>query len=223
MIIISLRLPDNTMYAAGYINDVATVFWQDTLNTQNWRAEAENSETDLYHIVLELYDEDGNVGHYDEVIEYIFPVFVCDRSQTDVDRVSELRNIGWQNMSDAQRAEWLNGLKGCLNRSDLKRIENDIYVIAQQFGLNIRTSRGNLPELPDTSYFERMLDNVRTLRNTGYIHTDTPEVPSQPINTYQKVNDIEHILRDIYEIHTANHTRYLYCGEICAGDAIGLL
>lgn len=54
------------------------------------------------------------------------------------------------------------------------------------------------------------------------IHGDTPKTPSMPVNTYQKMNDIEKILDDVYGI-LLNNFNY-YCGsEIYAGDDTGLL
>ena len=224
MTTLSVNLPSNIVYVAGYVNGVVTVFQQDTLNLTRWRACVDAAGDSLYHIELEMYDEAGNVGYYDEVIEYILPVFIFDRTQADVDRVHELQRIGWQNMTEAQRSEWMGGLKGCLNTSDLKRIENDIYVIAQQLNISLQTNRDNLPELPDELYFQTMLTNVAKLRASGYLHRDTPQVPDQPINTYQKVNDIEHILHDIYEIYLANNSYLPYCGtEIYAGEDSGIL
>lgn len=221
---IALDLPSSIVYVAGYVNDVMTVFQQDRLNTVRWRADVEAAEDSLYHIVLEMYDEAGNVAYYDETLEYILPAFIYDRTQADVDYVNELRRIGWQNMTQKQREEWLGGLKGCLNTSDLKRIENDIYVIAQLLKVRLQTNKDNLPEIPDNLYFQQMLDNVEKLRGLGYIHADTPLTPRQPLNTYQKINDIEHILHDIYEVYNANNSHFYYCGtEIFAGEENGLL
>ena len=152
--------------------------------------------------------------------------FVYDRTQADVDYVSELIHIGWNNWTDEQKAEWMEGLKGCLNTSDLERIENAISEIADLLGLEIVTRDGNLPEFPDSEYFQQLLNNVSAIRQegSGYLHPDTPEVPSQPVNTYQKVNDIEKILFDVYDIFTANVNSRYYCGsEIYAGDSIGAL
>lgn len=51
---------------------------------------------------------------------------------------------------------------------------------------------------------------------------NTPQTPSMPVNTYQKMNDIEKILDDVYGI-LLNNFNY-YCGsEIYAGDDTGLL
>ncbi len=221
---LSLDLPSNIVYVAGHVNGAVTVFHQDRLNAGRWRADVDVSGDSLYHIELEMHDEAGNVGYYDETVEYVLPVFVYDRTQADVDRVHELCRTGWGNMTEEQREEWLGGLKGCLNTPDLKRIENAVYVIAQLLRVQLRTNRDNLPEIPDSLYFQTLLGNVEKLRAAGYLHSDTPEVPVQPLNTYRKINDIEHILHDIYDVYIANNSRFPYCGsEIYAGGEMGIL
>lgn len=150
--------------------------------------------------------------------------FVYDRVQADVDYVYKLKGIGWAKMTPSQRAEWMEGLKGCLNTCDLIRIENAISIIAQLLQIELQTRKDNIPELPDADYFQKLLENVSTLRESGYLHADTPTIPMHPINTYLKLNDIEHILHDIYEICTANNNCLSYCGEeIYTGDEIGIL
>lgn len=220
---LTIELPSSIIYVAGYVNDVETVFYQDAINPWRWRASADAADDSLYHIRLEIHDEAGNVGYYDKVIEYILPVFVYDRTQADVDRVYALRETGWQNMTQPQKEEWLRGMKGCLNTSDLKRIENAVYVIARLLNIALQTNKDNLPEIPDALYFQQLLDNVAILRESGYIRGDTPELPAQPLNTYQKINDVEHILHDVYEIYLANNSWFIYCGENFAGDELGML
>lgn len=219
---ITVELPADVIYVAGTVNGVETVFIQDTANPIRWRATAAVAEDNLYHIYLQMHDEAGNIGIYENILEYILPWFVYDRTQEDVEYVKELHSIGWENLSDIQKQEWLKGLKGSLNKSDLKRIENDIYVIAQLLGVELNTNKDNLPEFPDTLYFSQMLGNVRLLREKGYRFSTTPSVPELPINTWQKVNDIELILHDIYTVYNSNFI--YYCGdEIYAGSGIGLL
>ena len=54
------------------------------------------------------------------------------------------------------------------------------------------------------------------------VHTNTPVTPAQPLNDFEKWNNIEQILYDVYEI-LMNNFNY-YCGEeIFAGDETGLL
>ena len=219
---ITVTMPTDVIYVAGTVNGIEKVFVQDEVNPVKWRASVASSEDDLYRISLQMYDEAGNIGSYENVIEYIMPLFVYDRTQADVDCVKELVNTGWQNMTDKQKGEWLSGLKGCLNRSDLRRIENDIYIIAKLLNVNVTTRKDNLPVYPDESYFLKLLDNVRQLRKAGSVHITTPDVPEAPINTYQKVNEIELILHDLYDTYSQSYN-YFAGNEIYAGDETGLL
>jgi len=221
---ITIELGSDIVYAAGHINDIAIVFEQDSLNRSLWKACVDASEDSIYRISLEIYDEAGNRTVYNDAVEYVLPVFVYDRTQGDVDRVNELRSIGWDNLAEGQRKEWLSGLKGCLNTSDLKRIENAIFVVAQLLEADIQTNKDNLPMIPNTLYFQQMLDNVSELRAEGFLYVDTPQVPAQPLNTFQKVNDVERILHDIYMIYNANNSSFHFAGsEIYAGEETGLL
>lgn len=144
--------------------------------------------------------------------------FVYDRTQADVDRVKEFYNIGWNGLTEAQKAEWLSGMKGCLNTADLFRIENNLYALSQLLKVELQTNKDSIPDIPSVSYFEQLLANVEALRATGFVYMTTPEIPENPINTYQKVNDIERILRDIYSVYVANNTSCIYCGENYAGE-----
>lgn len=222
MQIISFELPTDIVYVAGTVNDVETVFIQDDAYPVRWRATVDVAEDSLYHIYLEMFDEAGNKSTYENTIEYILPWFVTDRTQIDVDEVARLEKAGWDGMTDAERERWKKGMKGAFNLSDIKRIENDCYILAQLLNVSIVTHRENLPRFPTESYFKALLDNVATLRAVGYRYQTTPEVPEQPINTYQKVNDIEKILRDIYDVYNSNFVHYAGDG-LYAGQEIGLL
>lgn len=220
--VISVELPTDIVYVAGTVNDVETVFIQDDAYPVKWRATVDVAEDNLYHIYLEMFDEAGNKSIYENTIEYILPWFVYDRTQADVDEVSRMEKVGWEGMTDDERTAWKKGMKGALNLSDIKRIENDCYVLAQLLNVSIVTHRENLPRFPTASYFKSLLDNVSTLRALGYRYQTTPEVPEQPINTYQKVNDIERILSDIYYVYNSNFVHYAGDG-LYAGQDIGLL
>lgn len=219
---ITFELATDITYVAGTVNGIDTVFIQDEAYPVRWRATVDVAEDSLYHIYLEMYDEAGNVSTYDNTIEYILPVFVYDRTKADVDRVLELRQIGWDNMTSAQKKEWLGGMKGVFNRSDIKRNENNCYVLAQLLNVSIVTRKDNLPDIPDAAYFGNLLKNVAALRERGYLHANTPAVPEAPINTFEKLNDIEKILYDIYDVFNSNFVHYAGDG-LFAGQEIGLL
>lgn len=145
---------------------------------------------------------------------------IYDRTQSDVDRVLELREIDFDDMTADQQAEWLGDMKGALNRSDLERIENNIQIISDKLKLNLDTYAGNVPEAITVTYFAKLVANVEAVRN-GYLITSTPKTPKVPINSYKKVNSIEQIINDVYTIYDAV---CIYAGDgYCAGDSINLI
>lgn len=218
---IEFELASEIEYVAGTVNGINTVFIQDEADPVKWRAAVSVSEDNLYDIYLEMYDEAGNVSYYSNVIEYILPWFVFDRTEDDVEYAKNLKNKGWNNLTENEKKEWMAGLKGCLNKSDLKRIENNIAVISPLLKIDLLTYQGRIPEVPDETYFKHLLSNIRILRNSGYARMDTPETPEYPPNTYEKINSIEKILYDIYSVY--NSSFYHYCNEIYCNEEIGAL
>ena len=162
---ISFELSTDITYVAGTVNGVETVFIQDEAYPVKWRATVDVAEDSLYHIYLEMYDEAGNKSTYENTIEYILPWFIYDRTQADVDRVQALRDIGRENMTDSEKTEWQQGMKGAFNLSDVRRNENNCYVIAQLLNISLVTCKDNLPAYPDKTYFDSLLKNVTALRN----------------------------------------------------------
>lgn len=161
-------------------------------------------------------------------VAWIDPIY--DRSQADVDRIKELNRIGYHNMTADEKTEWLLDSKGALNTSDLTRIENNVQILSDVFELDLTTYDGNIPEVPMTDYYANLRSNAQEIRDTGYIHADTPTVPSSPLNAYSKWNDIEKILYDVHKVLTDNFFHYAHTvpvsgeyGGVYAGETIGLL
>lgn len=145
---------------------------------------------------------------------------VTDRSQSDVYRVLELLKKGWKDFSDSEKQEWSAGMKGSLNASDLERIHNNIQLLSDVLELNLAVSE--VSEFPTVSLFNEIRENTGKIRNAYCIHSTTPIVPDEPLNTFEKWNDIERILDDVYKILLNNF--HYYCGtEIYAGESNGLL
>lgn len=107
------------------------------------------------------------------------------------------------------------GLKGSLSVSDLERIEGDIKVLADDLGLEV-TTYAAIPITPTVKFYRSIVNAVQAIYDK-YHTTRTPTPPAEPLNTYDKWNDIEEIL-DI--VHEWNANRYFpragtdtYCGE----------
>lgn len=152
-------------------------------------------------------------------------VFVYDRTQKDVDRVKEL-NLKYLNgtITESEKEKWKQSLKGVLNLSDINRIENNMSVLAEYLSVSLVVKSWRMGDIPRFGDYARIRDGVDSLRGAWVVLPDTPDTPTQPLNTYQKWNDIEQILHDIYYAHKKYIDSFYYCGtEMFSGEGIGML
>lgn len=137
---------------------------------------------------------------------------ITDRTQEDVDRLKALRErilSGQYTEQDWEEYHYYS--KGALNYSDLARIEGNLETLASLLRVNLYSmERDPIPRVP---YFTNLLKNITIIRESPYCSDITPQVPSMPLNTYQKINDIEKILLDAYTIFMANTSAMYYTGS----------
>lgn len=100
---------------------------------------------------------------------------IYDRTQSDIDNKTS---------------------KGYLNVADLNRIENNIAYVAELMGETVTTKSWNKLSLPTSSDFTRIGNNIAQLEN-NIKFTVYEDYPSNPINTYEKVNIIEALITAI--------------------------
>lgn len=135
---------------------------------------------------------------------YIQPVF--DRKQSDVDELTTIIANGYQSLSDGEKEDWLSTKKGAINAQDLNRIEGNMEVLAQSLNIAGMTFKTNWDYI---SFFlsedqDRIILNMNNILTffSPIIDPDTGEaiyMPSAPLNTYQKLNDLEKIIYIAYE------------------------
>lgn len=89
--------------------------------------------------------------------------------------------------------------KGYLAIEDLNRIENNIAHIANMFGMSgwFQQKTWTHADLPTQKEMQRIISGVSLLCFVWEV-PNLPTRPKEPINTWQKVNDIEKILDIIY-------------------------
>lgn len=158
-------------------------------------------------------------GSYQDNFNPDFPC-IFDRTQEDVDRVKYLRNaILTHTNTEAEWEEYQQDLKGALNYSDLERIETNLGTLAEMLDIELLDmTRDPIPRIP---YFKNLQKNVKIIRDSPYHTFTTPETPEMPLNTYQKINDIEKILYDAYWMYLKNEAVKYYAGtDIYAPDNI---
>lgn len=113
--------------------------------------------------------------------------FIVDRTLADVENVTQ---------------------KGVYNARDLNRVERDCRILnelltAIGYPSQITTRENwDRKEFPSAAEMERIRCNLTTIRACFFVKEDTPEIPnSLDYMDYKKANDIERILRDLYQVY----------------------
>lgn len=158
---------------------------------------------------------------------WIEPIF--DRNSEDLAFGKNLMLLGWPNLNEEQKTRWLAGLRSSFNAMDANRIENNCKFISDIYGgLPGMTFKTNwtMSDILTFSDVQRILGNVAKLRDFCRIYKDTPKTPELPINTIEKLNDLEKILYDINYIFQNETLAFArndaaYGAEIYCGDEIG--
>lgn len=155
----------------------------------------------------------------------VIDTLVTDRTEADVSRYSELRDKGWAEMTTAEKAEWVAGMKGAYNASDLNRVASAMAYLSQRFasaGYSVPVSsptdwaNGDIPRKDDLDTY---LDDLRRIRAALAVMDTTPAAPeSMDYLTWAKANDIEKILVDVDDALGRLLLSPFYSGEIYSGE-----
>lgn len=155
----------------------------------------------------------------------VIDTLVTDRTEADVSHYSELRDKGWAEMTTAEKAEWVAGMKGAYNASDLNRVASAMAYLSQRFasaGYSVPVSsptdwaNGDIPTKGDMDTY---LDDLRRIRAALAVMDTTPSAPgSMDYLTWAKANDIEKILVDVDDALGRLLLSPFYSGEIYSGE-----
>lgn len=125
---------------------------------------------------------------------------------------------------DRTEADVLNRApKACCNAVDLQRLEDNCAVLAGLLGVSISTRSWAMTDFPTVSELARIRDNIQALRDSYYTLSATPPTPENPLNHWQKWNDAERILLDLYTLYHRSLKAANYTGEVFAGESIGVI
>lgn len=220
---ISATLPASTVYVSGTVNDVA-VTWTN-VGGEIWEAVADRAEDDIYVVALTIVSASGQSTSTSFTLYYGLLNLITDRTQADVSYVARLAAKGWSGMTEDERAQWLTGLKGAYNATDLNRVGNAVTYVAGRleeagYAPDIDPKiNWTVSDIPTESQMETYLDNVRALRSAFTVPDSVPQVPADMDGlTYQEANDIERIILAIDALITNMMDAWFYSNEVYSGE-----
>lgn len=164
--------------------------------------------------------------------------FITDRTQTDVNRAKAIiaKLQSGKALTDAERAEYAAGLKGCYNYTDINRVRAAVTALAASLNAEgykvavLPVLAGESPyALEDRDFtetdvvykaqWENYINNVRAIRDAFYTFADTGPLPQpdERIN-YAYANNIEKVLEDVDALLWFMTQSYRRCGALTAGN-----
>ena len=159
----------------------------------------------------------------------IIDTLVTDRTQADVERVKALAAKGFAAMTATERAEWLAGMKGAYNASDLNRVGTALNYLAARLGTICGRSitwtaktDWAVTDIATASQAEEYQQHIQDIRDALAYPAGTPDAPQLARLTYIGANDIERILalcEDLI-VNVAKSFRHTGAAECAAGGLL---
>lgn len=152
---------------------------------------------------------------------------ITDRTYADYARWRTLRDKGFEDMTETERAEWSGTMKGAYNYTDLNRVGSVLnclrdrltaagYLGGNEFNAVTNWTAG---QIPTAAQFTAYLGAVETIRAAMSRKATTPRTPEDTGSLdIQGANDIESILLDIEELINKMLATRNFCGELYSGE-----
>lgn len=154
---------------------------------------------------------------------------ITDRTYSDVIRWRTLRDKGYLNMTDEERAEWdAAQMKGAYNPPyDMNRVGGalnylrELLELAGYLPTGVFTAKTDwtASDIPTKEDLTKYLNYVSTVREALAQFPTTPAAPKNPARLdYQEANNIEKILLDVDRLITNMLEARCFCGELFSGE-----
>lgn len=159
----------------------------------------------------------------------IIDTLVTDRTQADVECVKALAAKGFSAMTADERAEWLAGMKGAYNASDMNRVGTALNYLAGRLGpicgkIITWTAKTDwaVTDIITASQAAEYRRQIQNIRDALAYPAGTPDAPQLARLTYTGANDIERILALCEELidNITKAFRYTGAAECATGGLI---
>jgi hypothetical protein len=112
-------------------------------------------------------------------------------------------------------------LKGCLNLSDIIRIEGNISYLAEHFTrylypVGVFTKEWSNTDLPDINDTKRIANNIRSIFENFYTPRGAETIPDVMLS-YEDINAIEHNLFLLKQMLDGMKESFISCGATYCG------
>lgn len=159
-------------------------------------------------------------------MSFDFSTLITDRTVADVERARQLNAKAIETMTAEELAEFIAGLKGAYNVSDLNRVGACVAALTQllhDVGINVTTSPKNdwlESDFPTPRLLNAYLADIAALRAAITMPAAAPTVPLDLDDpTTQEVNNIERILQLLEASLQTMKQTFVPCGEaLCGGE-----
>lgn len=153
---------------------------------------------------------------------------VTDRTQADVDRVGELKTKiaegGFDALTAAEQAEYMAGMRGAYNYTDLNRVGSACAALHELFtmagvalpGYTTPKTDWDVSDVPTAAQMGAYLANVAAFKSAAALVQTIPE--SMDRLDYEGANDIEKLLLDAEDAVKVLMRDWLYSGEFMSGE-----
>lgn len=154
----------------------------------------------------------------------IIDELITDRTLADTEKVKILNMRDFSALTVEEKTEYLSGLKGAYNASDLNRVG-----LAYEFIVNLLAEMGySVPgyvtsktdwvntDIPTIQQCEQYINNVSAIRTRLDLIMELPE--DMRFLTYEEANQIERLLVAAQDLLNRIMATYVYCGQPYCGQ-----
>lgn len=149
---------------------------------------------------------------------------ITDRTSSDVNHAKSFQGKKWDDLSTAQKAEYLLGLKGAYSYTDFNRVENAVQYISDllnmygyQNKVNVKTN-WTPEDMQTATEIQRYIDNIAEIKNKYYSSIEGEMPTTSTWLTAEGANYIEKILADIENIINKMVSEFRYSNTFYSNE-----